>query len=259
MGELALKDDAHAPVARPGEGNVVLADTARVLDMIASAATNPSVDVAKMQALLDMQERVLDRNARAAFMEAFARLQDDLPSIRKDGAITNKTGQVQSRYSKWETMHRIISPIIRRHGFTLSFRNGSDGRGVAVEAMLAGYGHVESSGLMPVPADTSGNKNAAQAMGSAASYGKRYATIMLLNIVTEEDDDAQSAKAPPPAPDLDGLEDARMQGREVAEGNGMAAYREWWATQPVTIRNAMMADGSHDANKVAAEKSGVPF
>ena len=39
----------------------------------------------------------------------------------------------------------------------------------------------------------------------------------------------------------------------------MAAYREWWATQPVTIRNAMMADGSHDANKVAAEKAGGPF
>ena len=49
-----------------------------------------------------------------------------------------------------------------------------------------------------------------------------------------------------------------MQGREASEGNGMATYREWWATQPVTIRNAMMADGSHDANKVVAEKAGVP-
>jgi hypothetical protein len=46
---------------------------------------------------------------------------------------------------------------------------------------------------MVLPHDSSGSKNAVQAIGSTTSYGRRYAASMLLNIVTRgEDDDAVS-------------------------------------------------------------------
>ncbi|WP_185835578.1 ERF family protein [Pseudomonas aeruginosa] len=46
-------------------------------------------------------------------------------------------------------------------------------------------------------ADTSGNKNAVQAVASSVSYGKRYTAGALLNFTTHgEDDDAFTAAAP---------------------------------------------------------------
>jgi hypothetical protein len=44
-----------------------------------------------------------------------------------------------------------------------------------------------------MPSDTSGSKNAVQAIGSTVTYGKLYTFCALLNIATGEDDDAQTA------------------------------------------------------------------
>ncbi len=55
---------------------------------------------------------------------------------------------------------------------------------------IGGHSRTES---MPLPFDTSGSKNTVQAVGSTLSYGKRYLTCAMLNLVTVgEDDDARS-------------------------------------------------------------------
>jgi hypothetical protein len=43
-----------------------------------------------------------------------------------------------------------------------------------------------------LPSDTSGSKNAVQAIGSTISYGRRYVTCALLNISTGDDNDGKS-------------------------------------------------------------------
>ena len=58
-----------------------------ILSVIAKAAADPNVDVAKMQQLLDMQERLMARQAEAEFNEAMARLQPRLPRIQKKGDV----------------------------------------------------------------------------------------------------------------------------------------------------------------------------
>lgn len=254
MGEIALNDDARTIAAEPA---APASDAGQVLAIIKEAATNPNVDVAKMSALLDMQERVMARQALADFERAFAALQAELPTIRK-GKRNTHTG---SSYATWDNLHRVIKPLLIRHGFTLRFETHEAPGGMQrVEAVLThASGHRERSGSRPLPADKGKGRNDVQAVGSTQTYGTRYATVALLGMSYEDDDDAQSATAEPPAPDLDGLDEAKMQGREVAEASGTRAYRDWWGRQSVTIRNAMMADGSHDANKATAEKAGVPF
>ncbi|WP_409524602.1 ERF family protein [Pseudomonas sp.] len=42
---------------------------------------------------------------------------------------------------------------------------------------------------MLLPLDTSGSKNAVQAVGSSTSYGKRYVMSALLNLTTRGEDD----------------------------------------------------------------------
>ena len=70
-------------------------------------------------------------------------------------------------------------------------------------------GHREETTLT-LPYDSSGSKNSVQAAGSSYSYGRRYATLMLLNI---------SSRAPQ---DMD--DDGRAAGRGVEIDSEDAAY-----------------------------------
>jgi len=234
------------------------------LQMVADAAANPNVDVAKMEALLAMQERIMDREARGAFVRAFTEMQALMPHIDKKGAIKNNSGQVQSRYSKWEDIYREVQPLLGQFGFSLSFRTGSDpAKGVlTVNAVLQHKdGHSEESGPMPLPTDASGAKNNVQGIGSSMSYGKRYTTIALLNIVTVDDTDG---KAEAPATGM--AEDAfkvLLADAEAEAQKGVAAYAEFFKRQPRANKLALTADrdnegSAHDNLKAKAEKADKP-
>jgi hypothetical protein len=57
--------------------------------VIERAALNPEVDIDKMERLLQMQERVLDRQALMAYSAAMAAMQTELPSIAERGQGNN--------------------------------------------------------------------------------------------------------------------------------------------------------------------------
>lgn len=173
-----------------------VADTAAsIIQVIERAASNPNVDIDKMERLLQMQERILDRNAKAAYSAALADMQPKLPVVVERGEIKHGDNKpVQSRYALWEDINEAIRPLLAQHGFALSFRTGRDGDRIIVTGVLSHRdGHSEQTS-MPLPADQSGSKNAVQAVGSSVSYGKRYTALALLNITTRgEDDDGKAA------------------------------------------------------------------
>lgn len=170
---------------------------ASLLEVISKAARDPSVDIDKMERLLQMQERVQARGAEVVFSSAFAEMQPELPAITRNAQIVHK-GQVISEYAEWSDISKAISPILAKFGFSLSFKPAEVDRRVAVTAVLRHKeGHKEEATL-PLPTDSSGAKNAVQAVGSTLTYGKRYAAILLLNIRVEGDsaDDDGSASGP---------------------------------------------------------------
>lgn len=164
-------------------------------------AVNKDLDVDKLKALIDMQDRMEDRQAVRLFNTAFVRMQARLPAIKRNGALEypvdkNKPDgpkRLVSRYATWDDIDAAIQPILHTYGFALSFRIAprlTEGGGLLVAAVLRHVdGHVDTGEPIPVPLDTSGGKNNVQAYGSALSYGKRYATIAALKIRTEGDDD----------------------------------------------------------------------
>ena len=182
-------------------------DSAALIQVIERAAMNPNVDIDKMERLLLMQERIMERNAKAAYSAALSRLQPDLPTIKRDGKIVitdkaNRQNIIQSTpYALWEDINEAIKPKLAEHGFSLSFRCGTapDGK-VTVTGVLAHCeGHQEET-TMTLQHDSTGSKNAVQAVGSTISYGKRYTAGMLLNItsraVPDADDDGNAAGGP---------------------------------------------------------------
>lgn len=167
----------------------VQAEGATILSVISRAASDPNVDIDKMERLLQMHERMQAKQSEAEFAAALAEMQDALPSIGERGNAANRY-----TYALWEDINAAIKPILKQHGFALSFRTDCTKEAISVTGVLTHRsGHREET-TISLPADGSGNKNAVQAVASSVSYGKRYTAGALLNLTSHgEDDDAFTA------------------------------------------------------------------
>jgi hypothetical protein len=130
--------------------------------------------------------------AARAFDAAFLKLQAVLPVIDEQGQIEYRDGRKGS-YALNEDIQAAILPILQQHGFTIHFETvHPDPYRIAVTGVLTHKrGHQRRSTFESM-ADTSGGKSVAQGRGSILSYGHRYTTVDLLNLITRGlDDDAQ--------------------------------------------------------------------
>lgn len=166
-------------------------ESATILSVIQRAAADPQCDIEKMERLMAMHEKMQDRNAQAEFNKAMAEMQCDIPSIAERGK-----GHGTIKYATLEDINDVMKPIMQRYGFAISFKVVHEGSGVSVTGILMHRsGHREETTML-LPSDTSGSKNAVQAVGSSTSYGKRYVMSALLNITTRGEDDDGLAAVP---------------------------------------------------------------
>lgn len=158
-------------------------ESAAVLSMIARAASDPSIDIDKMERLMQMQERAIQRQAQTAFDEAMAAMQPELPSIGERGDAAGRY-----TFAKWEDIQAQIKPVLQKFGFALTFRTKTADKVEVTGILSHKQGHREET-TVTLPTDPSGNKNAVQAVSSSVSYGQRYAAKALLNLTTHGEDD----------------------------------------------------------------------
>jgi|SRR5271165_1508902 len=182
MNQIISTDDAEKPVS--------------LLNIIAEAARNPDTNIANLQALLQMQREVMADQAKIAFSRAEWRLKKDMPQIPKNGTIDlGAKGKI--KFARWEDMAEVIQPLMDREGFTLSFdteERAREGGGSVVIGTLTHIDGHHKTARFSLPLDSGPGRNSLQAAGSTLSYGKRYVTELLLNIVRRgEDDDARAA------------------------------------------------------------------
>jgi hypothetical protein len=152
-------------------------------------------------------------------------MQEELPEIEERGEIKisdNKPGQ---GYARWEDINKAIKPVLKKHGFALSFRTGlADGKITVTGILSHEAGHSEET-TMHLPADTSGSKNAVQAVGSSTSYGKRYTAAALLNITTRGgDDDGRAAGGNAPISEEQAERILDMLTKDKADVPGFCKY-----------------------------------
>lgn len=208
-----LMPAADAAVVR--RGDALAPDLAALVERV---LTDPNVDVTKLERLLDVNERVMDRAAKAAFDDAFSKMWPELPEIAERGSIKNNNGVVQSRYAKYEDIQTNIRPVLAKHGFALRHRTEwpDTKQGIIrVVGILSGHGHSEESAFES-PLDKSQYRSDVQSQGSTISYGKRYTTCDLLNIITR-------------GADKDGQQEEKA---ETPDG-----YDKWWAALVVVADN----------------------
>lgn len=181
--ELEAKDAERALAVRPlGDG---------ILNVIARAAADPNTDVDKLERLLAMQERVLEREAEQAFNAALRAAQDEIRPILKNKENTS----TKSTYADLEAVSDAIDPVFRSHGFSSSFGTADcplEGH-YRVTCRLSHTGGAHRDYQADVPADTMGmkgtqNKTATHGFGSALSYGRRYLKLLIADVSTTDDD-----------------------------------------------------------------------
>lgn len=193
--------------------------------MIERLATNPDVNVDKLERLLAMQERVLARGAEAEFNAAFSEMQPEIPVIIREH---DGDGGKWS-FAPLEDIVEPLRPILSKHGFSLAHQTEwPDPRTVKVIGILTHRGGHSRKSEFVAAADNTGSKNGIQALGSSVSYGKRYTTKDLLCIVTrgEDDDGATSEKGKlPPVPEGYEAWFATLEGVAL---EGLAAFSNAW-------------------------------
>ena len=118
----------------------VHSESAGVLDIIKAVAISPDVDVSKLERLLEMQERIMGKQAEIAFNHAMADMQEELPMIEKTSKAHN------SKYAKLEDIHEKIAPCLKKHGFSLSFNTDFQDKAVVITGTISHReGHSKSS------------------------------------------------------------------------------------------------------------------
>lgn len=153
-----------------------------IMQVVERVAMNPDADMNKLQQMLDMQERVLDRNARMEYDAALAQMQAELPEVEKAAKGHN------SMYAKFEHILSAIKPCLKEYGFSITHRVKVENQLIHVTAILSHRGGHREETTIALPSDTSGGKNAVQAVASSTEYGRRYTMNSLLGIATKDAD-----------------------------------------------------------------------
>ncbi len=179
----------NLPQTKPDEQNY--------LTIIERLAVNPDVDPDKIQKFLDMQERILDRNAKQAFNAAMNTVQDQIELVV--AKIDNL--QTKSKYADLKSILREVKPIYTQAGFSLMFYE-EDSAKEGQKRICCDIGHREGhteKRHVDVTVQTTGIQGKAMMTqihgeGSAISYGRRYLTCMIFNIPTGDDDGNAAGK-----------------------------------------------------------------
>lgn len=169
------------------------------LAMLARAASDPTVDVAKMQSIMEMCQKQRAREAEIAFNEAMSAAQAET----KATARTAENEHTHSKYARLESIDANLRPICARHGFSLTFSSGEPKKSGAVRIIcdvLHRAGHSKRYELEG-DLDISGSqgkatKTSIQGLGSSVSYLRRYLTLMIFNLMLANEDNDGNATNP---------------------------------------------------------------
>lgn len=216
-------------------------------------AVERGVDAGTMEKLVNLQLRVMEKNAEMAFNRAFQDFQAECPSVSKNrkASIPGKnSGSWGYDFADLNHIAAVVKPHLKKHGFSYTF--DTDGAG----AFLCHLHHVEGhsrTASVTLPAYKAAQINDLQSEGVRNSYGRRYALLSVLGITTgdEDADGALPTEEPPRRPQrapvtADELTAMWRHWRSQNEQGEPAAFRgmlSQWSEIPVDkVNNPAMWD-----------------
>ena len=168
------------------------------VDFLERAVRDTSIDISRIQQLLDMQREVRRDRAEQSFYAAMNAAQSEMKAILRDA----KNSETKQPYARLETIDRQIRPIVTNHGFSLSYGSAEPRQPGAVR-VVCHVAHIDGHSRdyeLEGALDTTGPKGGAtktsiQGLGSTVSYLRKYLKLMIFDLqLTNEDNDGASTE-----------------------------------------------------------------
>lgn len=133
-----------------------------------------------LKQLMDAIRFADERDAKSEFHQAFTAAQLELKPV-----FRGKQGH-NAKYAPLEDVVAEVRRVFSDHGLSFYHVCKETPGGVTVTAVVSHVAGHSIESTMTAPADTSGNKNAIQSIGSTRSYLKRYTLSDVTGIVTTD-------------------------------------------------------------------------
>lgn len=169
-----------------------------LLQVIANAARDPQVDVAKMQALYAMHKDAVAEQARRAFAAAMSRFKANPPKITKNKHVKFETSKGVTEYDHATLGHANEEIIGGLAAVGISHRwdlDQLDGGVLKVTCVLTHSDGHETRTPLQHGREDSGGKNSIQGLGSTQSYLERYTLLAATGLAAGmPEDDGRNAE-----------------------------------------------------------------
>jgi len=150
-----------------------------------------------IEKMMDLSERHEPNEARKAYHKAMSAFKAKPPKVWRDMQVKYGAGEKKQEWSHADlgTAADAISSALGEHGLNSSWRTKPQENGnIKVTCVVTHeLGHSESTWLTAGP-DTTGSKNAIQAIGSSVFYLERYTLFAITGLAPARmDDDGKTA------------------------------------------------------------------
>lgn len=154
-------------------------------------------NVAALEKLCDLYERMQAKSSEQQFNAAFSQLQSELPQVEATESVPNRDGSVRYKFAPFPKIMEKIQPFLTSHGFSVSFNSRFDnGRMIVVCSLMHISGHSRTNEFAVRIGQGPPGASETQADGAAKTYAKRGALCDCLNIAIDHDDDARMVGKP---------------------------------------------------------------
>jgi len=150
-------------------------------------AISGGADLEKLEKLLILQERYEYNESKKAYNEAMAAFKADPPQIDKDRSVSFGSGKAAYKHASLYNVTQKISSALSKHGLSASWSVKQEGA-ISVTCKITHIKGYSEETTISAPSDTSGSKNAIQAIGSTITYLERYGLLALCGLATFDSD-----------------------------------------------------------------------
>ena len=167
------------------------------MEAVLYEAVQQGMNAEALEKLVGLKERLDAKEAEKTFNAAFSRFQGSIGVIvgRKEGSKT-KAGVVAFKYAPIEQIMEVIRSPLAACGLSVSFDGGLTDKIRKTTCTVTHVdGHSKSASFESERSEGTSLMSNLQKESSTVSHHKRYALNMVLNIVTEGEDDENAISA----------------------------------------------------------------
>lgn len=182
------------------------------MDML-QQAIEKGADLDQLDRFMQLAERWQDGEAKKAYIAAMSNFRANCPPIVRSKKAHN------SMYAGLAETIDQIKDLLAGCGLSHSWKTQQEnGQTVVTCCVTHVKGHQECTSLS-APSDTSGSKNAIQAIGSTISYLQRYTLFSILGLASQEMDNDGGAPVEYITDEMANLLDSKIRENELNEKN----------------------------------------